>query len=596
MKIKVLLLLIAISSWCKAQNHAADYRHNLDKLVKLELKAKPISEVLDRLSKTGGFFFSYSGSLFNQDSIVNINAANMPVRDVLDHIFEGKVAYKEMGEHVILRYAAHHLTIEPENISSNEKSYQISGYVMDKTTGLAVKKASVYEKRTLDGDLTDEKGHFKIRIKGNHKIVILTASKDMYRDTSLVFLADIKVKPEGYEDEDAERGSFFFNAIEKSGISRFFLSSKQRFQSMNISGFLANSPFQASLVPGLSSHGIMSSQVVNKGSLNLLGGYTAGVDGVEIAGMFNITKGDVYKLQIAGLFNGVGGSVEGLQIAGLLNDVRTGVKGVQVAGLVNHVKSDVQGVQIAGLSNLTYKTFKGTQIAGLTNVSFQETQGTQIAGLANYSGRDIEGGQIAGLANVALKSISGVQIAGLINYAKEMKGIQIGLINISDRNTGYSIGLINYVHRGYHKISISTNETINANVALKTGNANLYNIILAGQNYGDSSKITTAGLGFGHDFIFSNKLSLAAEATSQYLYLGNWDHAHFLSRLQTNLQYQPIKGLTLFGGPVYAAYHTDAPGGSIPKGYKQKIAPQRAHKISSNTKGWLGWNAGITVF
>lgn len=579
MKLKILLLLICLSSWCKGQTKTEDHRHNLSKLVSLNVKAKPVSEVLEKLSKTGGFFFSYSGSLFNQDSIVNVNATNTPVRDILDQIFHGKVSYKEMGEHVILRYAAYHLTIEADNINSTEKWYQISGFVIDKDTGVPVKKASVYEKRMLNGDLTDDKGHFKIRIKGDHKMIILTASKDMYRDTSLVFLSDIKVKPEGYQDQDGERGSFFLNAIEKSGISRFFLSSKQKFQSMNISSFLANSPFQASLIPGLSSHGIMSSQVVNKGSLNLLGGYTAGINGVEIAGLFNITKGDVMKLQIAGLFNGVGGSVDGVQLAGLLNDVRTGVKGIQVAGLINHVKNDVQGVQIAGL----------------TNVSYEKTDGTQIAGLINYSGKNIDGGQIAGFANVALKNISGIQISGLVNYAKEMKGLQIGLINISDHNTGYSIGLINYVHHGYHKISVSTNETISTTIALKTGNANLYNILFIGRNYGDSAKVMTAGIGFGHDFIVSKKLSLAAETTAQYLYLGNWDHVRVLNRFQTNLQYQLIKRITLFAGPVYALYHNDSPEGSTPKGYKQKIAPERAHKISSTTKGWMGWNAGITL-
>ncbi|WP_316788042.1 LA_2272 family surface repeat-containing protein [Pedobacter frigoris] len=577
MKLKIILLLVSLSLWCKAQNNTDDYRRNLDKLVKLDVKAKPVSEVLDKLSKTGGFFFSYSGALFNQDSIVNVNASNIPVRDVLDRIFEGKVAYKEMGEHVILRYAANQLTIEPENISSSEKSYQISGYVIDKTTGQAVKKASVYEKRTLDGDLTDDKGHFKIRIKGDHKMIILTASKEMYRDTSLVFLSDIKIKPEGYRDKDDEKGSFFFNTIEKSGISRFFLSSKQKFQSMNISGFLANSPFQASFTPGLSSHGIMSSQVINKASLNVIGGYTAGINGVEIAGLFNITKGNVIKLQIAGGFNGVGGSVEGVQVAGLLNDVRTGVKGVQVAGVLNHVKEDAEGVQIAGITNITFKGFRGTQIAGVANISPEKTKGTQIAGVFNYTAKEIDG----------------AQIAGIFNYAKQMKGLQIGLVNISDYNDGYSIGLVNYVHHGYHKISISTNETVNANVALKTGNAKLYNIIFAGKNYGDSARILTAGLGFGHDFIFNNKLSVAAELTGQYLYLGNWDHTNFMNKFQANLQYQVFKGITLFAGPAYSTY--SGTEGTAEKGYQQRVAPQRAHKISLGTKGWMGWNAGITL-
>lgn len=355
----------------------------------------------------------------------------------------------------------------------------------------------------------------------------------------------------------------------------------------------------------------MSSQVVNKVSLNVLGGYTAGTDGFEIAGLFNITKGDVKKFQAAGLFNGVGGSVGGIQLAGLFNDVRFDLQGFQAAGLVNRVKEssdgfqvaglanivsqEVKGTQAAGLANISLHNFSGVQIAGLTNFSRKKTRGTQIAGLGNISIEETDGLQIAGLGNYTSKSLNGMQISGLFNYAKEMNGVQIGLINISDNSTGYSIGLINYVKHGYRKISISSNETINTNVAFKMGNAKLYNILFVGENFSDTERIETAGFGFGHDFIFNNKLSVAGEYSSQYLYLGNWDYANFLNRFQANLQYRFMKGVTLFCGPVYSVYTSEAPTGSSGKGYKQQVAPAGHHKFTSDIKGWFGWNAGITI-
>ncbi|NRF38157.1 STN and carboxypeptidase regulatory-like domain-containing protein [Pedobacter foliorum] len=579
MRLTIIIALLVVTGYCNAQSSVTNYMRNLDKRVNLDMKQQPISEVLNKMSKAGDFYFSYSGSLFKQDSIVNIKAKDMQVRDVLDRIFNGKVDYKETGQYIILRYAANHLTIEPENITSAEKLYIISGYVVDTETGKKVKQASVYEKRLLQSALTDNDGYFRLRFKGEHTEVTLTASKDSYRDTSLVFLADITVKPEGYVDEDSEKGSEFFNSIESSGISRFFISSKQRMQSLNIPDFFANTPFQASLTPGLSTHGIMSSQVINKVSLNILGGYTAGTDGVEVAGMFNITKGNVKKLQIAGVFNGVGGSVEGVQVAGVLNDVRTNYKGVQVAGLLNHVKEKAEGVQVGGVANVVSKDMKGIQIAGF----------------GNLTSKNLNGMQIAGFGNMTSQKMKGTQIAGFFNYAKEMDGLQIGIVNISGRSDGYSLGLINYVHHGYHKLSFSTNETINANASFKMGNANLYNIILAGKNFADSANVETAGLGFGHDFILSNRFSVAAEITSQYLYLGNWDYSNFLHRFQTNLQIQLIKGVSIFGGPVYSIYSTDASEGSSGKGYKQNIAPAKHDYISKRAKGWIGWNVGITI-
>lgn len=579
MRLKIIIALLFVTGYCNAQYSVKNYMRNLDKRVSLDVKQQPISEVLNKISKAGDFYFSYSGSLFKQDSIVNIKAKDMQVRDILDRIFNGKVDYKETGQYIILRYAANHLTIEPENITSADKLYIISGYVVDTETGKKIKQASVYEKRLLQSALTDDDGYFRLRFKGEHAEVTLTASKDSYRDTSLVFLADITIKPEGYKDEDSEKGGEFFNSIESSGISRFFISSKQRMQSLNIPDFFANTPFQASLTPGLSTHGIMSSQVINKVSLNILGGYTAGTDGVEVAGAFNITKGNVKKLQVAGLFNGVGGSVDGVQVAGALNDVRTNTKGVQVAGLLNHVKEKAEGVQVAGAVNVVSKDMKGIQIAGL----------------GNLTSKNLNGMQIAGFGNITSQKMKGTQIAGFFNYAKEMDGLQIGIVNIAGRSNGYSLGLINYVRHGYHKLSFSTNETINANASFKMGNANLYNIILAGKNFADSANIETAGLGFGHDFIISNRFSVAAEITSQYLYLGNWDHSNFLHRFQTNLQIQLIKGVSIFGGPVYSIYSTDAPEGSSGKGYKQNIAPAKHDYISKSAKGWIGWNVGITI-
>ncbi|WP_438871761.1 STN and carboxypeptidase regulatory-like domain-containing protein [Pedobacter panaciterrae] len=595
MRLKIIIALLFITGYCKAQSSVTNYLRNLDRRVNLDIKQQPISEVLNKMSKAGDFYFSYTGSLFKQDSIVNLKVKDMQVRDILDRLFNGKVDYKETGQYIILRYAANHLTIEPENITSADKLYIISGYVIDTETGKKIKQASVYEKRLLQSTLTDNEGYFRLRFKGEHTDVTLTASKDTYRDTSLVFLADITVKPEGYKEEDSEQGSEFFNSIENSGISRFFISSKQRMQSLNIPDFFANTPFQASLTPGLSTHGIMSSQVINKVSLNILGGYTAGTDGVEVAGVFNITKGNVKKLQVAGVFNGVGGSVDGVQVAGVLNDVRTSVKGVQVAGLLNHVKDKAEGFQIAGLANVVSKDAKGMQVAGLINVVSQDTKGFQIAGLGNLASKNLNGMQIAGLGNITSQRMKGTQIAGLFNYAKEMDGFQIGIVNISGKSDGYSLGLINFVKNGYHKLSFSTNETINANVSFKMGNAKLYNIILAGKNFADSANIETAGLGFGHDFIFSNRFSVAAEITSQYLYLGNWDYSNFLHRFQTNLQIQLVKGITVFGGPVYSIYSTEAPEGSSGKGYKQNIAPAKHDYISKRAKGWIGWNVGITI-
>lgn len=578
MKIKILLTLLLVTGYAAAQMPLLPSKYHLEKRVSIEAKDLPIAELLNKISRTGEFYFSYSGSLFKRDSLVSINMRNTAIREILDKIFDHKVDYKENGEYIILRYAANRLTIEPENITTADKMYLISGYVMDLKTGLKVKQASVYEKRLLQSTLTDNSGYFRMKFRGDHNEVILTASKESYRDTTLIFLSDIKIRPEGYSDPNGRQGNANYGNMENSGIGRFFISSKQRIQSLNIPDFFANTPFQASLTPGLSSHGIMSSQVTNKFSLNVLGGYTAGTNGFEIAGLFNITKGDVKKLQFAGLFNQVGGSVTGMQVAGLLNDVRGRKTGFQAAGLLNRVKNEAEGFQVAGLSNLTAKDMKGMQAAGLVNIS----------------GKNHDGLQIAGIGNMVPRHLKGVQIAGIFNYAKKMDGFQLGLINIADTSSGYSLGLVNIVKHGYHKISIYANETVHTNVSIKTGNSKLYTILFAGINASRDEKIKTAGLGLGHDFICSKRLAVGLELTGQVLYLGNWDSANLLNRVQSNLQFKLFKGLTVFGGPAYVIYSGDTPAGSSAPGYKQNVVPSRHSSFGNATKGWLGFNAGMT--
>ncbi|WP_052496461.1 peptidase associated/transthyretin-like domain-containing protein [Pedobacter lusitanus] len=554
---------------------------NLSRKVTIQVKQKRISEVLSQISTSGNFYFSYQGNLFNADSLVNLSVQNTAVNTVLDQLFAGRIDYKENGQYIILRSAGLHLTIEPDNITTAERLYLISGYVIDTKTGLKIKQASVYEKRLLQSTLTNNDGYFKLRFKGDYNEVILTASKEAYRDTTLIFLSNITIKPEGYEDTTSQRKTRISNIVENMGIGRFFVSSKQRFQSLNISGFLANSPFQASLTPGLSSHGMMSSQVINKASFNVLGGYSAGLNGLEMAGLFNMDKTDVRFIQVAGLFNIVGGSVEGVQLTAAVNSVIGNISGIQVGGLVNNVRGNATGMQLAGVVNMLNGNMKGFQAAGIYNLTKQNVNGIQFAGLANTT----------------RGTMNGLQVAALFNYAKTVKGLQIGLVNVADSSSGYSIGLLNLVKKnGYHKISLSSNELINTNLSIKTGTQKLYSILMIGQNFSDTAKIRTIGFGVGHDFLINKRLSIGTEYTAQLIYTGLGNNLSGLNKFQANLQFKICNGLTIFGGPSYSLYDTDYPDGSGVKGYKQHVAPDYAHAFSNKVKGWLGWNAGITLF
>jgi hypothetical protein len=186
-------------------------------------------------------------------------------------------------------------------------------------------------------------------------------------------------------------------------------------------------------------------------------------------------------------------------------------------------------------------------------------------------------------------------MAGLVNYAKKMDGFQLGVVNLADSSSGISIGLINLSNNGYRKISVYTNEVVNTNIAFKTGNANLYSLLIVGKNFSDTAQVLTFGLGIGHDFILNKRFSIAVEGTTQSIYLGSFEEVNNLFRLQSHFQVNVLSRLTVFGGPAYSYYVDGDPNDASRKNYKKEIAPSRHRTFSNGAQGWLGWNFGVTV-
>jgi hypothetical protein len=338
-------------------------------------------------------------------------------------------------------------------------------------------------------------------------------------------------------------------------------------------------PVRIGIAPGFSTQGNNDIHTTSTISLNIYGGMTGSVDGVELGSLFNINKKNVQYVQAAGLFNFTGGYAKGLQLAGIFNAVEGQLMGIQYAGLTNYVGKDVYGIQMSGIHN---------QAGG-------NVKGLQAGGISNYAGHNVQGIQLAGIANISRKKLTGLQAAGILNYTKHLKGLQIGLINIADTSEGFSLGLINIVRKGYHKISIYSNEVMNANLAVKTGNAKLYSILLAGVNAGGDDKCFSYGLGIGHEMKLGNSFTLNPELTTQYMYLGNWHYQNQLSRLQVLAHVKLGKNIALFGGPAYSVYYSDQP--APVKGYKFNLASDgfgTSKLWNDNVTGWFGWTAGIS--
>ena len=610
MKFNTVFSVILLSLFINARTFSQAI---LQKNISLDVNNQRLDNVLEILSNKGDFYFSYNSSIIKKDSLVSFRASNKTVKEILSSLFNTTYEFKESGNYIIIRKAPIRMTLVTQKGVTAERIYSVSGYVYDEQSGAAINEASIYEKTILASAMTNTDGFFKIKLKsGKTSTAELTVSKEFYEDTTIkiqprydqevsITMMPVEIpgsteviSPEDYLTPDSLKvtADTTLNVVppavtdsikvQETGIGRFLLSGKQKIQSLNLKNFFATRPFQISVVPGLSTHGQLSSQVVNNFSLNIFGGYTAGTNGFEIGGLFNIDKKEVKYFQAAGLFNSVGGAVKGFQAAGINNFVQDNVEGMQAAGINNFVTGKMSGFQVAGIYNHVSDSVKGVQIAGVGNFSKEKVSGVQIAGVSNLSNREM----------------NGVQIAGVVNYAKKLKGVQIGLINIADTSAGYSIGLINIIIKGYHKLSFSANEIENVNASFKTGNSKLYSILQAGVNLSDSNKVYSFGYGLGSELSLNKKktLSINPELSCRYLYLGSWDYLNLLNRFNLNLNVKLGKYVSLFAGPSYSVYVTDQDVRF--SGYRFPIPPPgyNTTTFSNKVTGWFGWNAGINFF
>lgn len=582
----------------------------LSKNVSINVTNQRLDQVLEILSNKGDFYFSYNSRMVNRDSLVSLTAINTAVGTILSRLFDPSFEFRESGNYVIIRKAPIRMTMITEKAATTDRIYAVSGFVYDEQSGAPINEASIYEKQLLAATLSNGDGSFRLRLKSSKaSTATLTISKEFYEDTSITIeprfnqrvtvtmmpMEDPRltriIAPGDYLQADSLRQRHLpelavqftdTNGVEKTTMGRFLLSTKQQVQSLNLRKFFTTRPFQLSLTPGLSTHGKLSSQVINHFSLNVFGGYTAGTHGVELGGLFNIDKKEVHFFQAAGLFNVVGGRMTGFQVAGINNTVLDSAAGFQAAGINNFVRGNFSGFQTGGIYNHVSGNFTGFQAGGIANFALRQAKGVQVAGIANVSATEIRG----------------LQVAGIINYAKRLRGVQIGLINIVDSSDGVSIGLINVVMKGYHQLSFSTNEVLNVNAAFKTGNRKLYSILQAGLQYDNAQKAYGFGYGFGSDVRLNKSGSLLfnPEFVSQYLYLGSWDYLNLLNRAQLHVKLRVNRFLSVYAGPAYNVFVSDQTAGI--RGYRFPIPPTgyAVHDFSNRVTGWLGWNAGINLF
>jgi len=514
----------------------------LDKRISISIHQKALTQALKEISRKGGFTFSYNTTILSGDRLVDVEAEDRPVRQVLEQLLGDGYEFTESGKYVIILQRTNAPPV---------KLYTISGYIKDDSTQEKVGNVSVYESGQLVSTLTDTNGFFRLRLRDNkYAHAELVISKQFYRDTVLFLRPgyDQQVTVPIAREKVSDLTPFVVtNKVEKTWVGKLFLSSKQIVQTLNLGDFFANKPVQMSLIPGLGTHGRMSGQVVNKLSYNLIAGYSAGLNGVELAGIANFDKGDVRGVQVSGIADVVGGKVSGVQLAGIHNEDLDSLRGVQAGGISNRVWGSVEGVQLSGIVN--------------------ETKG----------------------------DVYGVQASGILNKARRVKGVQLGLVNIADTCSGFMIGIVNIARCGMHEFSVFGNEMLPINIAYKSGTRKMYIILQTGADLSNDERAYGYGIGIGNETSLGRRFALNTEYVLNTFIVGHGRELPNVSRLQVMLRCRMFKSFSIYTGPAISI--TSPTKALAPDGYKMILPKAGYHTLDAgNAVAWFGYTIGINFF
>jgi len=411
------------------------------------------------------------------------------------------------------------------------------------------------------------------------------------------------------------------------------------FTSIFLSGSLLNAqekqdrrtrPFQVTLVTPVGTNGLESGNYTNNFSLNIIAGYSGGVNGAELGGFANILRDTLRGSQFAGFTNINLGAGKGLQAAGYLNYNQKYFRGAQLSGFTNITLSNIDGAQLSGFANVTYGSMTGVQFSGFANVvrdsidGFQGSgftnysrgcsygqvsgfgnlnigslRGPQLAGFCNINTNELKGLQVAGFTNVNGGRLEGTQISGFLNFTGRLKGLQLGVFNFVDSlEKGAAIGVISFIRNGYHVFEISGNESMYGVLSFKTGTRKFYNILAIGAGVRNEMIYWGWGYGVGTIVPLNANFGLNFEATCFQVNEDEWDvdRLNLHNRLNAMLAVKLNDNITLFGGPswnVLVTDLTDSDGNRSESTYAPWHTFNKTYKNDINIKMYPGFNVGI---
>lgn len=554
----------------------------LKRTCSLHAEQMTIKELLDTLQQQCDVHFSYRSNIISCDSTITVHLNHTTLEHTLKNILGTPYEFKVTGHHIIILYNA--------GRKKNNQPLIINGNITNCFNGHGVQHVSVYIPEAHVSTLTSNDGQFHLELPNMRHPVWLNICRRGYDDT-LLLINDTKQpiaialcnSSEHLTIPTAHHLQRINPLREDPTLVKLLVPRQSVINANNLDKVYERRPAQISFLPGVGSNYVSGGVIHNSFSINILSGYSGGVDGVELGGLLNVVRNDVHGLQVGGLGNNTGGTLHGVQLAGIFNRTNEKAIGLQTAGIYNFTYHQFTGIQLGGLMNRNEKNFTGGQFAGFINHTTDTLRGIQLAGLFNHTPGSITGLQIAGTGNIAGNKVQGIQLSGIfnscdtlhgsqmsgimnrctgtlqgfqftgiINYAQNLKGVQLGLVNISERSSGIALGLFNYVKYGYRAVEVVTDELFFHGIEYKSGARHFYTLYKLTIKPGSDTWLAP-GIGWGTHFNLGGHWMMSADITVSSLNKGSLasNKLSLWQRSSITLEYALSPALTLMAGPTF---------------------------------------------
>ena len=140
------------------------FAQTVSKPIRLREQSTPLRTVIRKIERQTPYLFLYNETRIDMEQRIHIKIASSDIRQILDQLCQvAPIRYELMDEQILL--------LPYEQAAQTDALRPISGYIRDEK-GLPLEYATIYDKETEQGIVTDETGRFQLRIHDSAKLQI----------------------------------------------------------------------------------------------------------------------------------------------------------------------------------------------------------------------------------------------------------------------------------------------------------------------------------------------------------------------------------------------------------------------------------------